>query len=56
MNDLAVGRAALILGVPVDDVTFDETIDLIFEMVADGRQTGRMHEVATVNVDFVVNA
>ena len=49
-------RAALILGVPVDDVTFDETVDLIFDLVADGQATGRTHQVATVNVDFIVNA
>ena len=49
-------RAALILGVPVDDVTFAETVDLIFDLVADGQATGRTHQVATVNVDFIVNA
>jgi N-acetylglucosaminyldiphosphoundecaprenol N-acetyl-beta-D-mannosaminyltransferase len=37
-------------------VTFDETVELIFELVADGRATGRTHQVATVNVDFIVNA
>jgi N-acetylglucosaminyldiphosphoundecaprenol N-acetyl-beta-D-mannosaminyltransferase len=53
---LPAPRAVLVLGVPVDDVTFDETIDLVFALVADGRATGRMHQIATVNVDFVVNA
>jgi exopolysaccharide biosynthesis WecB/TagA/CpsF family protein len=48
--------AALILGIPVDDVTMDETVDRIFDLVGDGRRTGRCHQVATVNVDFVVNA
>jgi N-acetylglucosaminyldiphosphoundecaprenol N-acetyl-beta-D-mannosaminyltransferase len=45
-----------VLGVPVDDVTIDEAIDRIFELVADGRVRRRCHQVATVNVDFVVNA
>ena len=49
--------AAVLLGTPVDDVTL--------ERVARGRSrrwshaaaaTGRVHQVATVNVDFVVNA
>jgi N-acetylglucosaminyldiphosphoundecaprenol N-acetyl-beta-D-mannosaminyltransferase len=47
---------ALLLGTPVDDVTLDESIDAIAGMVADGRRTGRVHQIATVNVDFVVNA
>lgn len=47
---------ASILGVRVDDVTMDEVIDRIGELVADGRRTARCHQVATVNVDFVVNA
>ena len=44
------------LGVPVDDVTMDETVDLVLDFVEDGRATGRTHQIATVNVDFVVNA
>jgi N-acetylglucosaminyldiphosphoundecaprenol N-acetyl-beta-D-mannosaminyltransferase len=55
-----VGRgetaAALVLGLPVDDVTMDEVVDMIFGFVVDGRASGRSHQVATVNVDFVVNA
>ena len=50
------GAQAFVLGVPVDDVTIEEAIDLIFELVADGRARHRCHQVATVNVDFVVNA
>jgi N-acetylglucosaminyldiphosphoundecaprenol N-acetyl-beta-D-mannosaminyltransferase len=45
-----------ILGVPVDDVDMDEAVDRIVALVHDGRRTGRCHQVATVNVDFVVNA
>lgn len=47
---------AVLLGTPIDDVTLPEAIDAIAEMVASGRRTGRVHQVATVNVDFVVNA
>lgn len=49
-------RSIAVLGVPVDDITLDETVDAIGEMVEAGRATRRTHQVATVNVDFVVNA
>jgi N-acetylglucosaminyldiphosphoundecaprenol N-acetyl-beta-D-mannosaminyltransferase len=49
-------RQAFVLGVPVDDVTIGEAVDLVFDLVADGRARHRCHQVATVNVDFVVNA
>lgn len=47
---------ALLMGVPIDDVTMAEAVELIGHFVARGRRTGRTHQVATVNVDFVVNA
>ena len=47
---------ALIFGVPITDVTMDEAIDLVVDLVAHGRATGRVHQIATVNVDFLVNA
>jgi N-acetylglucosaminyldiphosphoundecaprenol N-acetyl-beta-D-mannosaminyltransferase len=50
------GRCAVLLGAPVDDVTIAEAADRITEMVEVGRATGRVHQVATVNVDFLVNA
>jgi N-acetylglucosaminyldiphosphoundecaprenol N-acetyl-beta-D-mannosaminyltransferase len=46
----------VLLGTPIDDVTMDESLDLIAAMVVAGRRTGRVHQIATVNVDFVVNA
>lgn len=49
-------RTAVLLGTPVDDVTLTESIEAIAGMVGTGRRTGRVHQVATVNVDFVVNA
>ena len=47
---------ALVLGVPVADITLAETLDAIEELVADGRRHGRTHQICTVNVDFLVNA
>ena len=49
-------RLAVFLGTPVDDVTMSDAVDRIFEFIAVGRATGRVHQVATVNVDFVVQA
>lgn len=49
-------RLVNVLGVPVDDVTMSEAIDLLAHFVEAGRSTGRVHQVTTVNVDFVVNA
>ena len=48
--------AALVAGVPVDDVTTAETVELVDAFVAEGRATGRTFQIATINVDFVVNA
>jgi N-acetylglucosaminyldiphosphoundecaprenol N-acetyl-beta-D-mannosaminyltransferase len=49
-------RCAVVMGLPIDDVTISEAVDRIAAMVEVGRATGRSHQVATVNVDFVVNA
>ena len=53
---MTVRPAAVLLGTPIDDITMDESLDVIATMVAEGRRTGRVHQIATVNVDFVVNA
>lgn len=45
-------RSARILGVRVDDVTMDETLDLISAMIA----AGGPHQIATVNPEFVMAA
>jgi N-acetylglucosaminyldiphosphoundecaprenol N-acetyl-beta-D-mannosaminyltransferase len=47
---------ALLFGVPIDDLTMDETVAAIADLVANGRRNGRTHQIATVNVDFLVNA
>jgi N-acetylglucosaminyldiphosphoundecaprenol N-acetyl-beta-D-mannosaminyltransferase len=49
-------EAAVVVGVPVDDVNFSEAVELIGSFVEEGRSTGRTFQVATINVDFVVNA
>ncbi len=47
---------AMLFGIPIDDVTMAETLELIEAMVADGRERGTTHQIATVNVNFLVNA
>ena len=47
---------ALLLGVPIADLGEAETLGLIGDMVRDGRATGATHQIATANVDFLVNA
>ncbi len=47
---------ALLFGVPIDDTTMEGTLDAVGELVVRGRGQERTHQVATVNVDFLVNA
>jgi exopolysaccharide biosynthesis WecB/TagA/CpsF family protein len=50
------GLTVDIMGVPVDDVTLEEALALIARFVEIGRRFGTTFQIATVNVDFVVNA
>lgn len=47
---------ALLFGVPIDDVTMPEALATVADLVDDGRRNSRTHQIATVNVDFLVNA
>lgn len=47
---------AVLLGVPIDSYTASGTIDRLAELVELGRSRDRTHQIATVNVDFLVNA
>ncbi len=44
--------AVAVLGVPFHNVTMDETVEVIDEMI----QQGGFHQVATANVDFLMHA
>jgi N-acetylglucosaminyldiphosphoundecaprenol N-acetyl-beta-D-mannosaminyltransferase len=46
----------VVAGVPIDNVTMPESLERIIAFVEEGRRSGRTHQVATVNVDFVVSA
>lgn len=49
-------KLLVVLGVPVDNMTMDEALARCDEFVSVGRATGRTHQIATVNADFVVNS
>ncbi len=48
--------ALIILGIPIDNFNMTETVERTFAMMEDFARDGRSRYVATVNVDFVVNA
>lgn len=48
-------NSIIILGIPVDNLSMDETIGQIFAMIETSGQERRPCYVATVNVDFLVN-
>jgi N-acetylglucosaminyldiphosphoundecaprenol N-acetyl-beta-D-mannosaminyltransferase len=45
-------KSIAVLGVPFDNVTMDEAVELIEEKIKDGG----FHQVATANVDFLIHA
>lgn len=47
---------ALLMGVPIADLTMSETVDEIGRLIDDGRKRDRTHQISTVNVDFLTNA
>jgi N-acetylglucosaminyldiphosphoundecaprenol N-acetyl-beta-D-mannosaminyltransferase len=51
-----VRKLLIVLGVPIDNLNMAETLDRLDQLILSGRATGRSHQVATVNADFVVNS
>ena len=49
-------KLLVILGIPIDDLNMNEVVERIVEFVAIGRRTGKNHQIATVNADFVVKS
>lgn len=49
-------KLLVVLGVPVDNMTMGEALARCDEFISVGRATGRTHQIATVNADFVVNS
>jgi N-acetylglucosaminyldiphosphoundecaprenol N-acetyl-beta-D-mannosaminyltransferase len=49
-------KLIIILGVPIDDLNMDQALDRVEEFIRIGRESGKVHQIATVNADFVVKA
>ncbi len=49
-------KLLIILGTPIDDINMDEALNRIEDFVAAGRVTGKGHQIATINADFVVQS
>ncbi len=49
-------RLLVILGVPIDNLTMEEALERCDAFIAAGRATGRTHQIATANANFVVNS
>lgn len=49
-------KLLIILGVPIDDLTMPDALDRIAGFIAAGRASGKVHQIATVNADFVVKS
>ena len=49
-------KLVVVSGLPIDDLNMEEALDRLEEFVEVGRETGKTHQVATVNADFVVKA
>jgi len=49
-------KLLIILGTPIDDINMDEALNRIEDFVAVGRMTGKGHQIATINADFVVQS
>lgn len=46
---------ALLMGVPIADLTMSETLDRVGQLIQDGRERDRTHQISTINVDFLAN-
>ena len=51
-----MSATVVLMGVPIDGMTMGSAIERLAQLVEHGRQNSSSHQVATVNVDFLVNA
>lgn len=49
-------KLLVVMGVPIDDLDMPAALTRIEEFICEGRATGRTHQIATVNADFVIKA
>lgn len=51
-----IRKTLILMGIPIDNLSMDETLEKVEEFVEIGRITGKHHQVATVNTDFLVKS
>ncbi|HNB53691.1 MAG TPA: WecB/TagA/CpsF family glycosyltransferase [Anaerolineales bacterium] len=49
-------KLVIILCAPIDNLNMQEALTRVEDFIAEGRRTGKTHQIATVNADFVVKA
>lgn len=49
-------KVLVILGIPIDKVTMSDALERIDGFISTGRRTGKWHQIATVNADFIVKS
>jgi N-acetylglucosaminyldiphosphoundecaprenol N-acetyl-beta-D-mannosaminyltransferase len=49
-------KLIIVLNVPIDDLNMEEALDRIESFIEIGRKTGKVHQIATINADFVAKA
>lgn len=49
-------KLLIILGTPIDDLNMGEALNRIEAFIAASRVTGKAHQIATINADFVVKS
>jgi len=55
MSNPKISETIVLLGIPISNLNMKETIEQIFSMIDAWGIDGRARQIATVNVDFVVN-
>ena len=56
IQSIEVRKTMVMMGIPVDNLNMEETLDRVEEFVKIGRKTGKTHQIATVNTDFLIKA
>lgn len=51
-----VRKLLIVLGTPIDDVNMAQALDRMDDFIAVGRATGKGHQIATINADFVTKS
>lgn len=53
---MVIRQLVVVLGVPIDNLNMEQTLDQMEQFIRVGRSSGKSHQVATVNADFAVKA